>query len=100
MSEISVHFVVGNSFRLPGLGLLVLPVVPAPSWLTDYDLHTALAITVPLGTQPFQSTIGTVEEIARDGQLKQRALLLDVDPNISIVSGTRLQAAEIRSDFL
>jgi hypothetical protein len=100
MSEFSVPFVVENSFRLPGLGLLVLPVVPAPSWLAGYDLHAALAITLPSSTQSSQFITGTVEEIAQDGQLKRRALLLDIDSDISIVSGTYLQADEIHSDFL
>jgi hypothetical protein len=98
MSEFSAPFVVASSFRLPGLGLLVLPAAPLPHWLAIYDLHTALAITLPPGIQPHHSIIGTVEEVSQDDQA-QRALLLDFDPDTSLAPGIHLQASETHLDL-
>ncbi len=93
MADLSEVFVVETSFRVPGLGLLVLPAQPAPAWLADYPLHTALACELlPAGLPPATAT-GTVEELAHDGQPPRRALLLDFDPGGPLPPGTRLQAS-------
>ena len=94
MPELQTDFVVKTSFRLPGLGLLVLPASPVPAWLTAYALHTALSVTLLIEEQPPISLIGTVEELARDGQPTQRALLLDFAPDSLLPPGARLQIAE------
>lgn len=99
MPDFSAAFVVASSVRLPGLGLLVLPAAPTPEWLATYDLHTAVAVIIPVITTSSQSVIGTIEEIARDGQLTQRALLLDFDPDTTLVIGTRLQVSEASLDL-
>jgi hypothetical protein len=99
MPELLTPFAVETSFRLPGLGLLVLPVAPEPGWLAAYDLHTALSITVSSNTQIALPILGTVEEIVHDSQVR-RALLLDFDPSISLPVGTCLQASETQSELL
>ena len=99
MSEFSEPFVVEASFRLPGLGLLVLPAAPEPSWLTAYSLHTALTIVLPPSIQHPPSVIGTIEEISHDSQSQRRALLLDFAPDTSLPSGIYLQASKISSDL-
>ena len=96
MPEPLTPFVVESSFRLPGLGLLVLPIAPEPSWLATYELHTALALMLS-GTQA--PIIGTVEEVANDSQLR-RALLLDFDPGTSLPAGTCLQASKTNLNLL
>jgi hypothetical protein len=99
MSELLTPFIVETSFRLPGLGLLVLPVAPEPSWLAAYELHTALAVTLPSSMPAVLSILGTVEEIAHESQVR-RALLLDFDPGTSLLAGTYLQAGEIQPELL
>jgi hypothetical protein len=75
-------FVVSRSFRLPGLGLLVLPVVPIPAWLASTDLHTSLAVQLYCPGRPSLLLTATSEEITpADGPLT-RALLLDADPDL------------------
>ena len=91
MLELSEAFVVESSFRLPGLGLLVLPLAPEPSWLAAYELHTAFTVLLPASLHPPSSIIGTLEEIAHDSQATRRALLLDFNPDISLPLGTCLQ---------
>lgn len=71
--------------------MLVLPISPAPKWLADYALHTALVISLLAEGQQSISLIGTVEELARDSQPAQRALLLDFAPDGLLPVGTRLQ---------
>jgi len=94
MPEPQAEFVIAASFRLPGLGLLVLPTLPAPTWLADYALHTALAIKLLVeGLQPIPLT-GTVEELAHANQPVQRALLLDFAPDTPLPIGTRLEVTE------
>lgn len=100
MPDLSAPFIVEASFRLPGLGLLVVPALPAPSWLADYDLHTALTITLPTSEQHSEPIVGTVEEIAQADQLERRALLLDLGATILLPVGTYLQASKIHSDLL
>lgn len=100
MSELSASFVVEATFLLPGLGMLVLPVAPAPDWLATYALHTALAITLPSDTSPSQHITGTVEEISQDGQRVRRALLLDLDAATPLPISTHLKVSEIYSDLL
>jgi hypothetical protein len=93
VAELSDVFVVETSFRVPGLGVLALPGAPAPAWLTAYPLHTALAISLLADALPPTTVTGTVEELAHDGQLPRRALLLDFDPGEPLAIGTRLQAS-------
>jgi hypothetical protein len=100
MPELSAPFIVETSFRLPGLGLLVIPASPIPAWLATYDLHTALSITILPDAQLSKTIVGTVEELTQTGQPKQRALLLDFDPDTSLAPGTCLQASELYSDLL
>jgi hypothetical protein len=94
MPDFSAPFVVEGSVRLPGLGLLVLPATPTPDWLSSYALHTAVAVIIPVITTSSQPISGTIEEIARDGQLTQRALLLDFDPDTTLATGILLQVSE------
>lgn len=91
MPALSEAFVVENSFRLPGLGLLVLPLAPEPSWLAAHELHTAFTILLPASVHPPSSVIGTLEEIAHDSQATRRALLLDFNPDVPLQPGTYLQ---------
>jgi hypothetical protein len=72
--------VVRGSFRVPGLGLLVLPALPAPAWLATPALHTAVQVQLYCPDQPAVLLPATVEELAHDGQAPTRALLLDADP--------------------
>lgn len=91
------EFVIATSFRLPGLGMLVLPASPTPTWLADYALHTALAITLLAEDQPPIALIGTVEELSRADQPTQRALLLDFAPSDILLAGTRLKVIKVDS---
>lgn len=99
MSEFSAPFVVEASFKLPGLGLLVLPTVPEPSWLMAYSLHTALAVMLPPSIRYPLSVIGTIEEVSYECQPQRRALLLDFDPITPLPAGIFLQASQILSDL-
>ena len=99
MSDFSAPFVVKGSVRLPGLGLLVLPAAPIPDWLASYDLHTAVAVIIPILTTSSKPISGTIEEVARDGQLMQRALLLDFDPDTTLATGILLQVSEASLDL-
>ncbi|GAA4502669.1 hypothetical protein GCM10023172_26300 [Hymenobacter ginsengisoli] len=72
-------FVISRSFRLPGLGLLVLPVSPVPPWLASADLHTAWPLCLQRPGQPPLPLTATVEEIAPADGLPTRALLLEAD---------------------
>ncbi|RZJ93346.1 MAG: hypothetical protein EOO60_04790 [Hymenobacter sp.] len=91
MPESQAEFLIATSFRLPGLGLLVVPAPPSPTWLADYALHTALSIALFIeGQQPVYS-IGTVEELTHANQPIQRALLLDFAPDNLLPVGTRLK---------
>ena len=76
----SPTFIVAAGFRVPGLGLLVLPAVPAPGWLSAYPLHTALLLRLHRPGQPLLTLPATIEELARDDEPPARALLLDGDP--------------------
>ena len=82
---------VETSFRVPGLGVLVLPAPPAPAWLAAVPLHAALSLEAT-GLLPAATIAGTVEELARDDQPPRRALLLDFDPGGPLPAGTRLRA--------
>lgn len=72
--------VVHSSFRVPGLGLLVLPATPAPAWLAGPALHTAVQVRLHSPGQPALLLPATIEELAHDDQPPARALLLDADP--------------------
>lgn len=99
MSELADPFVVETTFQLPGLGVLVLPATPVPSWLAAYPLHTALIIILPASIAP-QPINGTVEEISQQGQPIRQALLLDLGANISLLAGTHLQTIESSSNLI
>lgn len=94
MPEPLAIFVVEASFRVPGLGILALPTLPAPAWLAECALHTGWTITLFVEGQLPQSILGTVEELAHDGQLPRRTLLLDFDPEFPMPNGSHLQAHE------
>ncbi|QKG58277.1 hypothetical protein GKZ68_17590 [Hymenobacter sp. BRD128] len=72
-------FVVSRSLRLPGLGLLVLPALPAPTWLASAGLHTALALQLHRPGQPPLSLTATIEELTPADGPPTRALLLEAD---------------------
>jgi hypothetical protein len=73
--------VVRGSFRVPGLGLLLLAAPPAPAWLAAPALHTAVQVRLHSPSQPALLLPATVEELAHDDQPPARALLLDADPS-------------------
>lgn len=73
-------FAVARSFRLPGLGLLLLPAAPPPNWLAAFPLHTALELRVHRPGEPPLPVIATIEELAHADEPPARALLLDADP--------------------
>ena len=99
MPDFSAPFVVEASFRLPGLGLLVLPAAPEPDWLLAHSLHTALAVTMPSNIPHSSSIIGTIEEIAHEEQPQRQALLLDFDPGTSMSPGICLRISEVPSEL-
>ncbi len=86
-------FIIARSFRVPGLGLLVLPAAPAPAWLATPPLHTALALCLHRPGQPPLPLPATLEELAHDDQPPARALLLDADPGGPLPAGAWLALA-------
>jgi hypothetical protein len=78
MSAPASPFIIAKTFRLPGLGLLLLPAHP-PDWLTHPPLHTALRLQLHRPNQLPLPLIATLEELAYDLQTPMRALLLDTD---------------------
>ncbi len=89
----SAIFVLAASFRVPGLGLLVLPTAPAPAWLAAPPLHTALLLRLHCPGRPPLPLPATIEELARDDQPPTRALLLDADPGGPLLAGAWLEVA-------
>ena len=83
-------FIVGRSFRLPGLGLLVLPTLPAPVWLASIDLHTPLALQLHRPGQPPLALTATIEELTTADEPATRALLLDADLGSTLLPPTWL----------
>ena len=93
--ELSANrFLIDTSFRIPGLGLLVLPASPAPAWLTQAALHTALELRLHRLGQPALALPATIEELGRADQPLARALLLDADPG-ALPAGAWLEAVTI-----
>ena len=90
MPESLPAFVVEASFRVPGLGVLALPLAPAPAWLAAYALHTPLQLSLVASGQLATPLIGTVEEMAHDDQPPRRTLLLDFDPGGPLPVGAHL----------
>lgn len=90
----SPAFVVADSFRVPGLGLLVLPTAPAPTWLDAHPLHTALPLRLHRPGQPPLALPATIEELARDDQPPTRALLLAADPGGPLPAGAWLELTD------
>ncbi len=82
---------IDRSFRVPGLGLLVLPTAPAPSWLARLELHTAKEVQLHRPGQPPLLLPATIEELTLADQPATRAVLLDADPGRDIPAGTWLQ---------
>ncbi|MGI4833779.1 MAG: hypothetical protein ACRYFK_09995 [Janthinobacterium lividum] len=93
-------FWVARSLRVPGLGLLVLPTLPAPAWLAAPPLHTALGLWLHRPGYPPLALPATVEEVAHEGQPPTRALLLDADPTGELGQGAQLELAAIVPDEL
>ena len=85
MSACNSPFIIGRSFRVPGLGVLVLP-TRVPDWLASHPIHTALTCRLHCPNQPPLPLIATVEELEYDLQITARALLLDVDPAQAILT--------------
>lgn len=90
MSQSAEVLVVERSLRVPGLGLLVLPAAPVPTWLASPALHAALALRLHRPGQPSLPLPATVEELAHEGRPPARALLLDADPG-GLPPGTWLE---------
>jgi hypothetical protein len=100
MSASASLFFIGQSFRVPGLGLLVLPTAPAPDWLASPALHTALALQLHRPGQPPLRLPATIEELSRGPQLPTRALLLDADPGGPLPAGAWLALEALPADEL
>lgn len=96
----TLPFLVASSFRVPGLGLLVLPAAPAPAWLGAHSLHTALLLHLHRPGQPPLVLPATIEELARAGEPPARALLLDADPGGILPAGTWLQIPDTEQQGL
>jgi hypothetical protein len=92
-------FYIDHSFRVPGLGLLVLPTAPGPGWLAPLALHTALVVQLHWPGQPALVLPATVEELAHEPHPPTRALLLDADPG-PLPAGAWLTLAEIATSEL
>ncbi|HET9502260.1 MAG TPA: hypothetical protein VFO93_01880 [Hymenobacter sp.] len=92
MPENLATLVVETSFRVPGLGVLVVPAAgPAATSLAAHALHTALALRLLAEGQPPLALTGTIEELTHEGQPPRRTLLLDFDPGGPLPAGTRLR---------
>jgi hypothetical protein len=87
-------FVVSHSFRLPGLGLLVVPALPAPAWLASPDLHTALALQLHRPDYPPLRLTATIEELNPAEGPPSPALLLDADPGV-LLPGAWLELVRV-----
>jgi len=90
MSASTSPFVIGQSFRVPGLGLLVLPAAPAPAWLISPALHTTLALQLHRPGQLPIALLATIEELSRSPEPPTRALLFDADPGGTLPTGAWL----------
>ena len=97
MRSNSLSFIVRHSLRVPGLGLLVLPSPPAPAWLAEPALHTALALRLHRPGQPPLALTATLEEVSHDGP-PARALLLDADPGGPLSPGTWLELVALAAE--
>ena len=86
--------VVRDSLRVPGLGLLVLPALPAPAWLAAPTLHTTVQVPLYIPGQPVLLLPATIEELAHDGQPPTRTLLLDADPG-PLPAGAWLELVQV-----
>lgn len=84
-------FAVARSFRVPGLGLLLLPAAPPPDWLAAFSLHTALELRLHRPGEPPLPVIATIEELATAAEPPGRALLLDADPAGPVTTQARLE---------
>ncbi|UYZ61502.1 hypothetical protein [Hymenobacter weizhouensis] len=85
---------VETSFPLTGLGVLVLPVPPAPA-LAAYGLHTTLPVRLVLPSGEEATGLGSVEEVTRPGAAGApastgRALLLTHEGAGPLPAGTLL----------
>jgi len=83
-------FSIEHSFRVPGLGLLVLPAAPAPAWLATLALHAPVSLVLHRPGQPPLPLPATLEELARPDQPAAYALLLDADPGGPLPAGAWL----------
>jgi hypothetical protein len=89
-SALANHFVIGQSFRVPGLGLLVLSESQLPYWLVGPPLHTVLMLQLHRPTQLPLALTATIEELVSYDQEPVRALLLDADPEGGLPLGAWL----------
>lgn len=94
-------FWVARCLRLPGLGVLVLPAPPVPTWLAAPPLHATLRLQLRRAGHAPLALLATTEEVAHEGQPPARALLLDADLNDELLSpGTPLELLETLPDLL
>jgi len=100
MSASARPFVIGQSLRVPGLGVLVLPAAPVPSWLAGPALHTALALLLHRPGQLPLALPATIEEISHGPQPPTRALLLDGDPGGELAAGAWLALQAVMENEL
>lgn len=84
-------FAVARSFRVPGLGLLLVPAPPLPNWLAAFPLHTALQLLLHRPGELESQVLATIEELAFSDQPLVRALLLDANPPGPVTSQAWLQ---------
>ena len=90
MSASASPFVIAQSLRVPGLGLLVLPATPVPEWLPIPALYTVLSLQLHRPEQPPLALLATIEELSSAPGPPTRALLLDADPGGKLPIGAWL----------
>ena len=83
-------FNISTSLRVPGLGVLVLPAAPLPSWLGTLPLQTTLAMQLRRPGQPPLALYATIEEVTHAPHKPTRVLLLDADPGSELPEGSWL----------
>ncbi|QKG54035.1 hypothetical protein [Hymenobacter sp. BRD67] len=99
-SAVPDAFGIAHRWRVPGLGLLVLPAAPEPAWLAAPALHSGVALRLHRPETPPLLLVATVEEIAFAGQPAAQALLLDADPGKLPAIGSWLELLTNMPEYL